>query len=206
VSPFEGYTGGGGKEIIDGLLSTGDVGHFDEAGRLFIDGRDGEDVAAEQLQAFVKDTSPATRRRGRSCSSTSCRATRPARSSSASLRSQSAGGQHEPERRPARLRVEPRAVQTACRHRGGNLGLPVVGGDPRDHGWEVGARCEDRGAFDHLPAGRMRTGESGHQSDNRVVVHTTHRTAAAKSRSPSRPTAGSRQLIVACYRELHRCR
>ncbi len=26
---FEGYTGGGGKEIVDGLMSTGDVGHFD---------------------------------------------------------------------------------------------------------------------------------------------------------------------------------
>ena len=26
---FEGYTGGGGKEVIDGLFSSGDVGHFD---------------------------------------------------------------------------------------------------------------------------------------------------------------------------------
>ena len=40
TSPFEGYTGGGGKDIIDGLLSTGDVGHFDAKGRLYIDGRD----------------------------------------------------------------------------------------------------------------------------------------------------------------------
>jgi fatty-acyl-CoA synthase len=37
---FEGYTGGGGKEMIDGLMSTGDVGHMDVAGRLFVDGRD----------------------------------------------------------------------------------------------------------------------------------------------------------------------
>ena len=29
---FEGYTGGGGKEILDGLLSSGDVGHFDDDG------------------------------------------------------------------------------------------------------------------------------------------------------------------------------
>ncbi len=29
---FEGYTGGGSKEVIDGLLSSGDVGHFDPAG------------------------------------------------------------------------------------------------------------------------------------------------------------------------------
>ena len=26
---FEGYTGGGGKEVIDGLFSSGDVGHLD---------------------------------------------------------------------------------------------------------------------------------------------------------------------------------
>jgi len=36
---FEGYTDGGGKEVIDGLLSTGDLGHFDAAGQLFVDGR-----------------------------------------------------------------------------------------------------------------------------------------------------------------------
>src|SRR6201999_1630162 len=33
TSPFEGYTGGGGKETIDGLMSTGDGGHFDADGR-----------------------------------------------------------------------------------------------------------------------------------------------------------------------------
>ncbi len=43
---FEGYTGGGGKEVIDGLMSTGDVGHFDAAGRLFVDGRDDDMIVS----------------------------------------------------------------------------------------------------------------------------------------------------------------
>ncbi|MFI0452866.1 AMP-binding protein [Actinomadura sp. 6N118] len=36
---FSGYTGGGGRDVRDGLTGTGDLGHFDEEGRLFIDGR-----------------------------------------------------------------------------------------------------------------------------------------------------------------------
>jgi fatty-acyl-CoA synthase len=43
---FEGYTGGGTKEMIEGLMSTGDVGHFDAAGRLFIDGRDDDMIVS----------------------------------------------------------------------------------------------------------------------------------------------------------------
>jgi fatty-acyl-CoA synthase len=43
---FAGYTGGGNKEVIDGLMSTGDVGHFDAAGRLFIDGRDDDMIVS----------------------------------------------------------------------------------------------------------------------------------------------------------------
>jgi fatty-acyl-CoA synthase len=43
---FEGYTGGGGKEVIDGLMSTGDVGHFDVGGRLFVDGRDDDMIVS----------------------------------------------------------------------------------------------------------------------------------------------------------------
>ncbi|WP_407685570.1 AMP-binding protein [Mycobacterium sp. HUMS_1102779] len=46
VLAFEGYTGGGTKETIGGLLSTGDVGHFDRAGRLFIDGREDEMIVS----------------------------------------------------------------------------------------------------------------------------------------------------------------
>lgn len=37
--PFEGYTGGGSKEMVGALMSTGDLGHLDAQGRLHIDGR-----------------------------------------------------------------------------------------------------------------------------------------------------------------------
>lgn len=41
---FSGYTDGRTKDVIDGLLSSGDVGHFDETGRLYVDGRDDDMV------------------------------------------------------------------------------------------------------------------------------------------------------------------
>jgi acyl-CoA synthetase (AMP-forming)/AMP-acid ligase II len=49
---FEGYTGGGNKDAIDGLLSSGDVGHFDEAGRLFVDGRDDDMIVSGGENVF----------------------------------------------------------------------------------------------------------------------------------------------------------
>ncbi|MBF6144767.1 acyl-CoA synthetase [Nocardia nova] len=50
--PFDGYTGGGGKEQIRGLMATGDVGHFDFAGRLFIDGRDDDMIVSGGENVF----------------------------------------------------------------------------------------------------------------------------------------------------------
>jgi len=44
--PFEGYTGGGHKQIIDGLMSSGDVGYFDEHGLLYVSGRDDEMIVS----------------------------------------------------------------------------------------------------------------------------------------------------------------
>jgi len=55
TSPFEGYTGGGGKDTIDGLLSTGDVGHFDSAGRLHIDGRDDEMIVSGGENVYPRE-------------------------------------------------------------------------------------------------------------------------------------------------------
>ena len=52
---FEGYTGGGNKEAIDGLLSSGDVGHFDSDGRLFIDGRDDEMIVSGGENVFPRE-------------------------------------------------------------------------------------------------------------------------------------------------------
>jgi fatty-acyl-CoA synthase len=49
---FEGYTGGGNKDEIDGLLSSGDVGHFDSDGRLFIDGRDDDMIVSGGENVF----------------------------------------------------------------------------------------------------------------------------------------------------------
>jgi fatty-acyl-CoA synthase len=52
---FEGYTGGGGKQNVRGLLSSGDVGHFDEGGRLFIDGRDDEMIVSGGENVFPRE-------------------------------------------------------------------------------------------------------------------------------------------------------
>jgi fatty-acyl-CoA synthase len=52
---MEGYTGGGGKEMIDGLYSSGDVGHIDSDGRLFIDGRDDEMIVSGGENVFPRE-------------------------------------------------------------------------------------------------------------------------------------------------------
>ena len=58
---------------VEGLMSSGDVGHFDEKGRLFIDGRDdemivsgGENVFPAEVEELLAGTrrSPRRRRRG----------------------------------------------------------------------------------------------------------------------------------------------
>jgi fatty-acyl-CoA synthase len=59
---FEGYTGGGTKEKLDGLMSIGDLGHFDENGLLFVEGRDddmivsgGENVFPAEVEDLLSD-------------------------------------------------------------------------------------------------------------------------------------------------------
>jgi fatty-acyl-CoA synthase len=52
---FEGYTGGGGKDTIDGLMATGDVGRFDDDGRLIVDGRDDEMIVSGGENVFPQE-------------------------------------------------------------------------------------------------------------------------------------------------------
>lgn len=52
---FEGYTGGGNKDMLDGLMSSGDVGRFDENGRLFVEGRDDEMIVSGGENVFPKE-------------------------------------------------------------------------------------------------------------------------------------------------------
>ena len=52
---FEGYTGGEDKERLDGMVSSGDVGHFDEGGRMFIDGRDDEMIVSGGENVFPRE-------------------------------------------------------------------------------------------------------------------------------------------------------
>ena len=58
---FDGYTGGGSKDVVDGLMSSGDVGHFDEHGLLYVDGRDddmvisgGENVYPREVEELLE--------------------------------------------------------------------------------------------------------------------------------------------------------
>jgi acyl-CoA synthetase (AMP-forming)/AMP-acid ligase II/carbon monoxide dehydrogenase subunit G len=52
---FSGYSGGGSKDVIDGLMSSGDIGRFDEAGRLFVQGRDDEMIVSGGENVFPKE-------------------------------------------------------------------------------------------------------------------------------------------------------
>ncbi|GAA5069558.1 acyl-CoA synthetase [Nocardia callitridis] len=51
-APFEGYTDGRHKQIIDGYMSSGDVGHFNEHGLLMVDGRDDDMIVSGGENVF----------------------------------------------------------------------------------------------------------------------------------------------------------
>jgi fatty-acyl-CoA synthase len=52
---FEGYTGGGSKDVVDGMMATGDVGRFDDEGRLFVGGRDDEMIVSGGENVFPQE-------------------------------------------------------------------------------------------------------------------------------------------------------
>lgn len=52
---FEGYTDGRNKQIIDGYMSSGDMGHFDENGLLFVDGRDDDMIISGGENVFPQE-------------------------------------------------------------------------------------------------------------------------------------------------------
>jgi acyl-CoA synthetase (AMP-forming)/AMP-acid ligase II len=53
--PFGGYTDGNTKTFTDGLMNTGDLGHFDENGRLFVSGRDDDMVISGGENVFPRE-------------------------------------------------------------------------------------------------------------------------------------------------------
>lgn len=59
---FDGYTGGQTKPMIDGLLSSGDLGQWDDEGRLYVGGRDddmivsgGENLYPREVEDLLAD-------------------------------------------------------------------------------------------------------------------------------------------------------
>jgi fatty-acyl-CoA synthase len=52
---FEGYTDGRNKQMIDGYMSSGDMGHFDENGLLFVDGRDDDMIVSGGENVFPQE-------------------------------------------------------------------------------------------------------------------------------------------------------
>jgi acyl-CoA synthetase (AMP-forming)/AMP-acid ligase II len=52
---FEGYTHGGSKEVVEGLMSSGDVGWFDPAGRLHVAGRDDDMIISGGENVFPQE-------------------------------------------------------------------------------------------------------------------------------------------------------
>jgi fatty-acyl-CoA synthase len=55
TAAFEGYTGGGGKELVRQLMATGDVGRFDGHGRLTVEGRDDDMIVSGGENVFPRE-------------------------------------------------------------------------------------------------------------------------------------------------------
>lgn len=53
--PFGGYTDGNTKSFADGLMNSGDLGYFDENGRLFVSGRDDDMIVSGGENVFPRE-------------------------------------------------------------------------------------------------------------------------------------------------------
>ncbi len=61
---FDGYSGGGSKDTAGDLMNTGDLGHLDENGRLFIDGREDDMIVSGGENVFPGEVEDLLRRHG----------------------------------------------------------------------------------------------------------------------------------------------
>ncbi|HEY2670259.1 MAG TPA: AMP-binding protein [Rugosimonospora sp.] len=52
---FEGYTNGASRETLDGLLATGDLGHQNQDGLLFVDGREDDMIVSGGENVFPSE-------------------------------------------------------------------------------------------------------------------------------------------------------
>jgi fatty-acyl-CoA synthase len=52
---FGDYASGGSNEVVGGLMATGDLGHFDKGGRLFVDGRHDEMIVSGGENVFPRE-------------------------------------------------------------------------------------------------------------------------------------------------------
>jgi len=58
-SQFDGYTSGDSKQFHDGFMASGDVGYFDDTGRLFVVGRDDEMIVSGGENVYPIETEKA---------------------------------------------------------------------------------------------------------------------------------------------------
>lgn len=58
-SQFDGYTGGDSKLFHDGFMASGDLGYFDDTGRLFVVGRDDEMIVSGGENVYPIETEKA---------------------------------------------------------------------------------------------------------------------------------------------------
>jgi len=52
---FDGYTGGGSKQVLNGLMETGDIGRIGLDGRLYVEGRDDEMIVSGGENVFPSE-------------------------------------------------------------------------------------------------------------------------------------------------------